>query len=76
MSAEHQNAFKKFLMICEQRRIMPLPLLNKVQKSGSYTSLSLEDYSVNSGQIQALSEVIGLFASGSITKVYLNNNGI
>jgi len=51
---------------------MPLPLLNKMQKH----ALVLEDYSVNSGQVEALAEVMELFGPKSIHRVYLNNNNI
>ena len=36
----------------------------------------MEDYSVNLGQIKALSEVFGLFGAQHFQKLYLNNNGI
>ena len=74
LSPEHQNAFNQFFQICEQRNIMPLPLLSKVQMIEVHKTLSLENYWVNSGQIQSLSEVMHLF--GTISKVSLINNGI
>jgi len=36
----------------------------------------LEDYKVNTEQVDALADVLGCFTENSITKIYLNNNGM
>ena len=69
---DHHFALNKYLEICQEKQIMPLPLLNKMQKH----ALVLEDYSMNSGQVKALAEVMELFGDNSIHRIYLNNNNI
>ena len=53
-----------------------MPILNKVKVGHVNNVLALEDYTVNSGQIEALASVLHLFSSNSINSLYFNNNGI
>jgi hypothetical protein len=49
LSEKHKFAVNEYLNLCALKQVMPLPILNKVEKFESYRSLSLEDYSVGKG---------------------------
>lgn len=55
---------------------MPLPLLNGVKKPQSLSSLTVEDYTVNSGQVRALASVLGLFGPNTISRVFFSNTAM
>ena len=75
-SAEHETALRKYLQLSELHQVMPLPVLNKLQREDKSNILSLEDYKMNEKQVQCLSQVLGMFGPHAFRKVYINNNGL
>lgn len=76
ISQEHQKAVTKYLKLCEQDGVPPLPLLNKLEIDNKHKVLSLEDYTISEGQIKCLSRCIDRFGKDAFNKLYVNNNGL
>lgn len=68
---ESSNMARKYLQFCKNEKVLPLPILNKIEDG----VLALDDYKLNFGLCKALGNVLDDLGS-LIRKIVLKNNGI
>jgi len=68
---QKKNMQRKYLQMCKNEKVVPLPIINKIFESVLY----LDDYKLNFGLCKALGNVLDDIGD-SIYKLDLRNNGI
>lgn len=68
---QKKNMQRKYLQMCKNEKVVPLPIINKIFESVLY----LDDYKLNFGLCKALGNVLDDLGD-SIYKLDLRNNGI